>query len=94
MWVLREYPLPKQNDKTGAELSDHPLAIRIPLNPTRISPKSTLPGMAEATRKEPQLKSSLTGSGFSDLSNEGDDGESPPLRLLRERKNGTALRKL
>lgn len=68
MWVLREYSLPKQKDKTG-ELSGYPLAIRIPLNSTRITPKSVLLRTAEAACKEPQLRSSLTGSGFSDLSN-------------------------
>lgn len=67
--VLREYSLPKQNDKTGAELSGYPLAIRIPLNSTQTTPKSMLPGTAEASCKEPQLRSGLTGPGFSDLSN-------------------------
>ena len=58
------------------------------------TPKSALPGPAEAPRKEPPLRRSLAGSGFSDPLYEGHDGETLPLRLLGERINRLALHKL
>ena len=50
------------------------------------TPKNTLPGPAEAPRKEPPLRRSLAGSGFSDSLNEGHDGETLPPQIVG-RKN-------